>query len=79
VDIGRTIGAILEGVLRGNDLDSVLSDNYRRRQRRVDPDFGGGRGGSWPGPAWPGPTWPGPVGGGGGGSGDDGWRTGGQF
>jgi hypothetical protein len=93
-DIGRTIGAILEGVLRGSDLDRVLRDNYRRPRRRADPDFGGGPAGSWPGPAWPGPTWPGPAGdgpvgegswsetpapGGPGGYDDEGWRTGGRF
>jgi hypothetical protein len=88
-DIGRTIGAILAGALRGSDLDRVLRDNYRRPQPRVDPDFGGG---SWPGSAWPGPSWPGsgdgPLGQGpwsgtpgpgGGGSDDEGWRTDGRF
>ena len=75
----QVIGGILTGVLSGNALDRVLRDNYRRPQPRVDPDFGGGRTGSWSGP-WVGPgdsPWGDtPMPGGGGGSGDDsGWRT----
>ena len=87
------IGWILAGVLSGGDLDRVLRDNYRRPQPRVDPEFGGGRAGSWPGPAWPGPSWPGPAGDGPSGEGPwgetpapaaavpmmRGWRTGGRF
>jgi chromosome segregation ATPase len=84
--IAGAIGGILAGVLRGNDLDRVLRDNYQRPQPRVDPDFGGGRmSGPWPGSTWTGggdsPTWgdaP-PMPGGGGGSDDSGWQTDGKF
>jgi hypothetical protein len=80
--IASTIGGILAGVLRGNDLDRVLRDNYHRPRPRVDPDFGGGHAGTWTGP-WVGPgesPWGDAPSSGGGSSDDDGgWRTEGKF
>ena len=73
--LGQVIGGILGGMLSGGALDRVLRDNYRGRQPRVDPDFGG-RGS---GPSWSG-TWGGGAGGrSGGGDRGGGWRTGGGF
>ena len=39
--ITQVIGGILQGALRGTDLDRVLRDNYRYPVPRADPDFGG--------------------------------------
>ena len=70
--ITQVIGGILQGALRGIDLDRVLRDNYRYPVPRADPDFGGWhRRSSLPNP------------GGRGGSSDQrsgsGWSTGGSF
>ena len=73
--LGQVIGGILGGMVSGGALDRVLRDNYRGRQARVDPGFGGrgsgqSRSGTWGGGA---------VGRSGGDDRGGGWRTGGSF
>lgn len=73
--VGAVIGAILNGMGRGGDLDRVLREQYRRREPRADPGFGGGWGQSSP---WGGTVGGGTIGGGSPWGGGGNWGGGGS-